>query len=416
MPAKDQLTHQLVVVGGGAGGLTVASALLKERPDLDVAVIEPNESHYYQPAWTLVGGGAYDIADTRRTEASCMPAGAHWIKQRVATFEPDKNQVTLDDGSTVGYQFLVVAAGIQLDWDKIEGLTDTLGKNGVTSNYSFDTAPYTWQCVKSLKNGAHALFTYPATPIKCAGAPQKILYLTADELRHRGISADIHYLTAGGAMFGVAFYSKALDKVMAHYGAVPNFKHNLVAVDGPDHKATFEVGEEKKRVVFDFDMLHVVPPQSAPDFIKRSPLANAAGWISVDKETLRHVTHTNVFSLGDCCSAPNSKTAAAVRSQSRTVIANLKSAMDGLPLTGAYDGYASCPLTTSKGKMLLAEFVYGGAVAPSFPADPRVPRRSYWWLKTTFFPALYWDMVHGELGADWHARRDYAEALPDIRP
>ncbi|TAM09573.1 MAG: NAD(P)/FAD-dependent oxidoreductase [Nevskiaceae bacterium] len=408
--------HRVVVVGGGAGGLAVASTLLRAQPQLDLAVIEPSDNHYYQPAWTLVGGGAYNVADTRRSEASCMPAGAHWIKHRVASFQPEQDQVTLDDGSTVGYDFLVVAAGIQLDWNKIAGLVDTLGKNGVTSNYSFDFAPYTWQCIRNLKNGGRALFTYPATPIKCAGAPQKILYLAADHLRRNGKQADIRYCTAGGAMFGVPFYSQALDKVMANYEAKPEFKHNLVAVDGPAHKATFEVGEDKKQIALDFDMIHVVPPQSSPDFIKNSPLANAAGWVDVDKATLRHVNHANVFSLGDCCSAPNSKTAAAVRSQSRTVLANLQAALEGLPPTSAYDGYASCPLTTSKGKMLLAEFIYGGTPAPSFPFDPRIPRRSYWWLKTTYFPALYWDMVKGDLGPDWHAVHEFPAAVPSFQP
>lgn len=408
-------THQIVFVGGGAGGLTVASALLKQRPELDIAIIEPSESHYYQPAWTLVGGGAYDVKATRRAEADCMPRQAHWIKQRVATFEPEQNQVTLEDGSTVGYQYLVVAAGIQLDWDKIEGLEDTLGKNAVTSNYSVDFAPYTWECIRNFRGG-RALFTQPVPPIKCAGAPQKILYLAADHFRRNSINADVRFCPAGGAMFGVPFYSKALVEVMANYGATPDYKHNLIAVDGPNKKATFEVGDEQKPTTVDFDMLHVVPPQSAPDFIKNSPLANEAGWVAVDASTLRHDKYDTIFGLGDCTSTPNSKTAAAVRAQSRVVVPNLLAVMDGNEPTQAYDGYASCPLTTSNGKMMLAEFLYGGTVAPSFPLDPRVPRRSYWWVKTTFLPKMYWDMVQGRPGPDWHAEREFPEELPAIQP
>ncbi len=407
--------HQIVIVGGGAGGLSVASSLLKQRPELDIAVIEPSESHYYQPAWTLVGGGAFDVQDTRRSEADCIPAGAHWVKQRAATFEPEENQVTLDDDSTVGYDFLVVAAGIQLDWNKIEGLEDTLGKNGVTSNYSYNLAPYTWECVRNF-SGGKALFTYPATPIKCAGAPQKILYLAADHFRQNGINADIHFCTAGAAMFSVAFYSQALDRVMTAYGATANYKHNLVAVDGANKKATFEVGDDKKRTELDFEMIHVVPPQSPPDFIKSSPLANDAGWVAVDAGNLRHEKYDNIFALGDCGSTPNSKTAAAVRAQSRVAAPNLLAAIDGKELPAAYDGYASCPLTTSRGKMMLSEFMYGGKIAPSFPMDPRVPRRSYWWLKKSYLPRLYWEMISGKPGPDWHAERSYPETLPDIRP
>lgn len=408
-------THQIVIVGGGAGGLSVASTLLKQRADLDIAIVEPSESHYYQPAWTLVGGGAFDAEDTRRTQASCMPPQARWIKQSVKGFEPDQNRIVLDDGSAVGYQYLIVAAGIQLDWHKIEGLGATLGKNGVTSNYRYDLAPYTWECVRNF-SGGRALFTQPSTTLKCPGAPQKALYLSADEFRRRGIKADVQFCTGGASMFGVPFYAKALDKVMADYGATPNYGHNLVAIDGARKEATFEVGADKQRKTLAFDMIHVVPPQSAPDFIKTSPLANEAGWVAVDKNSLRHEKFANVFALGDCTSAPNSKTAAAVRNQAPVLARNLLAALAGASPTASYDGYASCPLTTSRGKVMLAEFTYGGAIATSFPLDPRVPRRSYWWLKKSYLPKLYWDMLHGNLGPDWHAVRSFGEAVPVIKP
>lgn len=408
--------HQIVIVGGGAGGMSVASGLLKQHSSLDIAIVEPSEYHYYQPAWTLVGGGAYDVQDTRQKQADHIPKNAQWIQKKAASFEPDNNTVILDDGSRLEYDQLLVAAGIQLDWHKVEGLEDTLGKNGVTSNYSYTYAPYTWECVQHF-DGGRALFTYPNTPIKCAGAPQKILYLAADDFRKRGVHADLHYCTAGGAIFGVPFYAKALDKVLEAYHGRLNTGHNLVAVDGPGKKATFEVGEDKQRVEMDFNMIHVTPPQSAPDFIKHSPLANDAGWVAVDKNTLQHDRYANVFSLGDCCSAPNSKTAAAVRSQARVIIDNLLDVVNGKPARASYDGYASCPLTTSKGKMLLAEFAYDGAITPSFPiVDPRKPRRFNWWLKTSYLPHLYWNMIDGHLGPDWHKQRSYSDELPKIVP
>lgn len=407
--------HQIVIVGGGAGGLSVAGSLLKRRQGLDIAIIEPSEYHYYQPAWTLVGGGAYSAEATRRAESDYIPKQAHWIRQKAASFDPDQNAVVLDDGTRVEYQYLVVASGIQLDWNKIEGLEATLGKNGVTSNYRYDLAPYTWECVRNL-GGGRALFTQPAGAIKCAGAPQKILYLAADNFRSRGVKVDVHFCTAGGVMFGVPPYSKALDKVMEAYGATPDFKHNLVAVDGPAKKATFEVGDDKQRVDQTFDMLHVVPPQSAPDYIKSSSLANGAGWVDVDKSTLRHVKYANIFGIGDCTSTPNSKTAAAVRNQAPVLVTNLLSSIDSQPLAAIYDGYAACPVTTSKGKVMLCEFSYDGAITPSFPRDPRVPRRSYWWLKKQYFPRLYWRMLGGNLGPDWHAKRSLPETLPSITP
>ena len=409
--------HVVVIVGGGAAGLTVAALLKAAQTDLDIAVIEPSDHHYYQPAWTLVGGGAYAIEKTRHDTARHMPAGVKWIRERAAGFDPEHNRVELASGARVEYRYLVVAAGLQLDWGRIDGLEATLGKNGVTSNYRYDLAPYTWECIRNLRGG-QALFTQPAMPIKCAGAPQKILYLAADHCRRNGIDAGMHFFTPGPAMFGIPFYSRALDKVVAHYGIQPHFGNSLVAVDGAARRATFEVtsGDSKQRVELAFDLLHVVPPQSAPDFIKASPLADTSGWVSVDKHSLRHTRFENVFGLGDCTTTPNSKTAAAVRAQAPVAVANLLQLLHGKGETKSYDGYASCPLTTSKGKIMLAEFLYDGVVAPSFPLDPRIPRRMYWWLKKYYLPFLYWRMLGGNLGLDWHARREFPEAVPAITP
>lgn len=407
--------HQIVIVGGGAGGVSAASCLLKKQPNLDIAIIEPSEHHYYQPAWTLVGGGAFAAEATRHEQSRHMPKQAKWIRQMAAGFEPEQNTVVLDDETRVAYDFLVAAAGIQLDWHKIDGLEATLGRNGVTSNYSYALAPYTWECIRNLDGGT-ALFTQPVMPIKCAGAPQKIMYLAADNFRSRGAQVDVRFCPAGPSMFGVPPYAKALDKVVEAYGATADFNHNLVAVDGPAKTATFEVGDNKERVDKTFDMIHVVPPQSAPDFIKTSPLANDGGWVAVDKGSLRHDQYENIFGLGDCTSTPNSKTAAAVRQQVPVLVANLAAAIDGKPLAATYDGYAACPVTTSNGKVMLCEFSYDGAITPSFPLDPRKPRRSYWWLKKYYFPRLYWKMLGGDMGPYRSAEREIGQTLPRIVP
>jgi sulfide:quinone oxidoreductase len=405
----------VLIVRGGAAGMTVASLLRRTRPSLELTIVEPSEQHFYQPAWTLVGAGQFRIEDTVRKTAELIPGGVQWIKQRVTAFEPRANSVSLDDNSRIIYRYLVIAAGLQLDWRKIEGLAETLGKNGVTSNYSFDTVPYTWDCVRKHRSG-RALFTQPAMPIKCAGAPQKIAYMAADYFRHHDVSTEVSFLLPGAAVFGVPFFAKALDAVVAEYGIVPRFGHNLVAVDGSRQIATFEKvqGTEKQRIELEFGLLHVVPPQSAPDFIKSSPLADPSGWVLVDKNTLQHPNFANVFALGDCTTTPNSKTCAAVRAQAPVLVGNLLAAMDDEVLAESYDGYASCPLTTSIGRIMLAEFGYDGAIMSSFPLDPRVPRRMNWWLKRHYLPKLYWRMVSSGLGPDWHRRRTFREAVPAI--
>jgi sulfide:quinone oxidoreductase len=397
--------YDALIVGGGAAGCSVAASLLKRRPGLSVAIVEPRDIHYYQPGWTLVGGGIFDRARTERPMARAIPKGVKWIRAAVAGFEPERNAVVLEDGARLSYRTLIAAPGLTLRWNAIEGLSDTLGRNGVTSNYLFDLAPYTWQLVQGMREGT-AIFTQPPMPIKCAGAPQKALYLSCDYWRRQGVLEDVNveFQTAAGVLFGVADFVPPLMKYMDRYGAQLNFNSQLVAVDGPAHKAWFDVKKGDgvvQRVERRFDMIHVVPPQSAPDFIRQSPLADSAGWVEVDPETLRHKRYGNVFGLGDGCSAPNAKTAAAVRKQAPVVAENALAVLDGRGPRALYDGYGSCPLTVERGKVILAEFGYGGKLLPTFPLDPRVPRRLAWLLKAEWMPGIYWDLMLR--GREWLA-------------
>lgn len=390
--------HTLLIVGGGAAGVSVANNMRRQNSAIDIALIEPSEKHYYQPGFTIVGGGAYTLKETVRNEADLIHSSVTWIKDFAETFQPDNNTVTLRSGDTISYDYLVVCPGLQLDWDKISGLKETIGKNNVCSNYSAETVDYTWECIKNLESGT-ALFTQPPMPIKCAGAPQKIMYLAADRFRKKGIldKFTVEFCTAGPGMFGIPFFAKALSKVAAGYGIKANFNTNLVAIDGPSKMATFEVtGSDgnKQQLSKSFDMIHVTPPQSAPDFIKQSPLANAAGWVDVHERTLQHNKYPNIFALGDAAATSNAKTAAAVRKQVPVVVDNILGLINSKPVAEGYDGYGSCPLTTSLSTVMLAEFSYGGKVTPSFPLlDPRANRWIWWWGKTTGFPWLYWHLM-----------------------
>ena len=413
--ARPDATHDVVIVGAGAAGISVAASLLSRKPGLDIAIIDPADVHYYQPGWTLVGAGVFTADQTAKDLASLIPSGVTLIRGAVAAFEPASNAVILEGCRVVGYERLVVCPGLKLDWARIPGLVETLGQNGVTSNYRYDLAPYTWKLVQAMRRG-RAIFTQPPMPIKCAGAPQKAMYLSGDAWHRAGVlkDIDIQFMNAGGVLFGVKDYVPALMNYVRKYDATLNFFHNLVRIDGPARTAWFDVAAPDtpvRRVEVAFDMIHVTPPQTAPDFIRVSPLADAAGWVDVDQATLRHKTHDNIWSLGDVMNAPNAKTAAAARIQAPVVAENIAADIDGRPACAQYNGYGSCPLTVERGKIVLAEFGYGGKLLPSFPKaliDGTRPSRAAWLLKERILPPVYWrGMLRGH---EWMAKPNKTSA------
>jgi sulfide:quinone oxidoreductase len=389
--------HQVVIVGGGTAGITVAARLLR-RGYRDVAVIEPSDVHYYQPLWTLVGGGQAKASATSRAEASVMPKDATWIKTAASSVDPENNLVTCADGTTYEYDVLVACPGIQLDWNRTEGLEDTLGKNGVSSNYRFDLAPRTWEFIRTTRSGT-AVFMMPSGPIKCAGAPQKIAYLACDHWRKEGVlnNIDVHLVVPTPRIFGIPAIADNLDKVIADYGIHLHTNSEVTSVDAEGRKvAVASIGQGGTDSTLPYDVLHVTPRQSAPDWIKSSPLStgDANGYVDIDKHTMQHVRYPNVFSLGDAGSTPNSKTGAAIRKQAPVVVDNIDSYLKRQPLRSQYHGYASCPIVTSSHKMLLAEFDYSLQMTPSIPLlDPAKPHRAYWYLKKYGLPFMYWNLM-----------------------
>lgn len=413
------MKHQIIIVGGGTGGIMTATQLLKKNRSLDIAIIEPSEVHYYQPAWTLVGAGAFDFAKTKKATASIMPKGVKWIKDKVVSLEPENNQLTTENSGSLNYDYLVLSPGLVYDLDGIEGLRDSLGKNGVCSNYT--NPNYTWECIKNFKGG-NAVFTQPVTPIKCGGAPQKIAYLAADYFRKNKIKAEVVFATPGSVIFGVKEFAKTLMEVIFRYGIHFKPHYAPVKIDGINKLVYFKsvapeenqcvinegnvLNEEfhgESEIVMPFDILHLAPPQMAPDFIRNSSLANAQKWLDVDITSLQHLRFRNIFGLGDVAALPTAKTGAAIRKQAPVVVENILAMINENKLGhSVYEGYSSCPLVTGYGKMVLAEFKYDN-VRDSDPflskfIDTTKEKRSMWILKKYGLPYLYWKkMLKGKM-------------------
>ena len=366
---RAQVKHKFVVVGAGAAGL--AAAGLIRRGVRDLLIVDPAEQHYYQPLWTLVGGGEAARAASVKPLRELIPPQAEWLQAAVTGFDPAQSSVFTSDGKQIGYDFLIVAPGLQINWDKIDGLPAALGTDGVCSNYSFDTVESTWRAIQAFKGG-DAVFTFPTPPIKCAGAPQKIMYLAEDYFRRKGVREQtrVHYYCATPTIFSSPHYARALEtQVVGPRQIQTHFRHELIAVRSGSREAVFRDYANVREIIQPYQLLHVAPPMSAPDFLRQSPLANEAGYCDVNKETLQHVRYPNVFSLGDASSLPTSKTAAAIRGQLPVLLDNVLAARLGLPPGARYDGYTSCPLVTGYGQLILAEFGYDLEPLETFPFD-----------------------------------------------
>jgi sulfide:quinone oxidoreductase len=391
---------QILIVGGGNAGISSAAKLLLKNKYLNIGIIDPSEKHYYQPAWTLVGAGVFDIKKTIKNQKNFIPEKATWIKDAVDVLDPQNNTVICTSGKKFSYDVMILCPGIQLDWDKIKGLKETLGKNNVSSNYSFTTAPYTWEMIKNFKGG-RAIFTNPVSPIKCGGAPHKIMYLAVDYWRKKGIldKCDVHYLSGAGVIFAVKEYADTLTGVVKKGNIKTHFNVNVVEIDSSNHTVYYEEKNENGETVrssMTYDFCHAVPPQSAPDFIKKSPVTdpnNAYGYVEINPKTMQHTRFPNIFALGDCSNAPCSKTGAAIRKQSPVVVQNVLSFVRNEPLRAEYTGYSACPIPTQYGKLMLAEFDYTNKPTMTFPFDQTKPKRSMWILKKNVLPWLYWNKI-----------------------
>ena len=410
----------IVIVGGGTGGIMTAAQLKRKNKNLSIAILEPRTDHFYQPAWTLVGAGTFNFNSTRRDEAKMIPAGVEWIKDFATTFEPEKNIVNTRNSGAITYDFLILSPGIQNDIDALPGLREALETDFVCSNYL--DPEKTFRILKNFKGG-NAIFTQPTTPIRCGGAPQKIMYLTEDYLRkhHLREKSNVIYATPGSVIFGVKVFADTLTDIIKKRNIVFKPFYAPVMIDSKKKEITFryvnpnpgptaltmnsginEIASAQDLITMPYDMLHLAPPQSAPDFIKQSPFAFAdgpnKGWLEVDIHTWQHPKYKNVFGIGDSAALPTAKTGAAIRKQAPVVVDNILHLMKNQSFSShQYEGYSSCPIVTGYGEMLLCEFKYDN-VRDSDPllkrfVDTTKTQWSMWILKKYGLPWLYWNMM-----------------------
>jgi len=385
----------VLIIGGGSGGCTMAAKLSKH--ERNIIVLEPSKIHYYQPLFTLIGGGMKTLSQSCRSMESVLPKNVKWIRDKVNSFNPNDNIITTSNGDTINYDYMVVSIGLKNDYDQIPGLKEALDveDSGVCTNYSPMYVEKTYQTLQSFCNG-NAIFTFPNTPIKCAGAPQKIMYITEDYLRKKGKRGrvNIMYKTSTPVIFGVEKYAQKLQEICNLRNITVNTRQNLIQINPTQKMAIFKLLDEpNKTISVEYSMLHVTPPMSPPKVLKKSGLSNSAGYLDVNDYTLRHNVYKNVFGIGDCTSCPTSKTGAAIAAQSNVVLKNMLNIMNGKNMKEKYNGYTSCPLVTGYSKCILAEFDYNLKPLETFPVNQANELRSMFMLKKHALPFIYWNVM-----------------------
>jgi sulfide:quinone oxidoreductase len=442
--ASSSAKGKIVIVGGGLAGMSTAARLTHHLDNPDITVIEPGElATSYQPGQTLVGAGIWDKSEVVYKTDDFVPDGVEIIKEKAVEFDPQNNTVKTSGGKTAKYDIMIIAAGVKLDYGKIEGLgidqtitstgdhtpvSKVIGKNGLASIYYQQGSEDTWKemqkFIADAKSGkkVKGVYTHPNTPIKCGGAPKKIMYLTDARLREAGArdNAELTFYPNGGKMFGIRDYHEAIVKQFEARDMKWHYKHNLVAVDPEKKIATFdkhwqEKGEydadldeydmitKHEKVEVPYDFMHITPPMKAAEEIANSPVGSKKGWVPVNKETLQHVKFPNVFALGDIAAVPMGKTGGSARKQYKVVVDNVISVMEGKEPTAKYDGYTVCPLITSIGTVMLAEFNWAskklgsGKNAALIPFLDPTEERWIWWLLKVYAlkPMTQYGMLSG---------------------
>lgn len=404
---------KIVIIGGGAAGISMASRLKHWLDEPDITLIDPSDRQYYQPGFTLIASGVYTPDEVWKKQEDCMPSGIKWIKDSVTSVDPVWNQVTTNNNQKIPYDFLVVTPGLQINWEKVEGITQkTLGQGNAHCIYDFEGAQKTWISMQEFaKKGGRGIFTDTYSKHKCGGAPKKICLLTEAQARKQGSreKLNLNYFTASHELYDIPFFTPRLLEIYKERNIPINLNCRVKGVDTSAKKVYMEkietVGEEKVVTPFteDYDFLHFLPPMSAPDFVRDSGLGWTEGklaadsWVMVDKETLIHKTYPNIISLGDVAGIPTSKTSAAVRVQVPIAAKNLISVMEGKEPQEKYDGYAACPIVTDYGHVLLCEFNYDKKPEISFPftmLDMSKEQWAAWLLKVYVLKPMYF---HGML-------------------
>lgn len=403
--ARSMAQAHIVIAGAGAGGLTAASQLSRRMPNARITIIDRQERHYFQPGYTLIGSGVWREGQVIDSTERFLPRNVDWVRADIAEFDPDGNRVVTSNGQEIAYDYLIVAIGVHLDYEAVEGMERSLiGSHGIASIYAGPAeAATSWRLMEAfIENGGQGHFGRPATDMKCAGAPLKFALLTEDRLTTRGgrSGAELHYHAHNQGLFAVPPVNEKVKQIFETRGINTRFGHVIHAIDPGNRRVSYRTADGIAE--FDYDFIHLVPPMRAPDVLVNSPLPwqdgpfAAESWLEVDMHNLQHRRYANIFGIGDINGVPKGKTAASVKWQAPVAVSNLIDVIEGREMRARYNGYTSCPLVTRVGTAMLVEFDYDDNLTPSFPfIDPLQESWVSWVIEEKALLPTYNAMLRG---------------------
>ena len=400
---------KVVVIGAGLAGLAAINRLSKSLPNAELILVDKKKEHHYQPGFTLLASGIWnDVNEVIYRNKDYIPSNVRWVQSYVKAFDPDNNQLTTENDEVISYDYMVVATGLRLGYDKIKGLdVNQIGTKGLGSVYGGpEMARKTWDAMEEFtKTGGRAIMTLAPTFMKCSGAPLKMTFMLEDALKRAGrteLDTQINFYSPNDSIFSVPWVSDDVKRRWKDELSISpqlRFWRKLIAIDMDKKIATFE-DKEGKTYQEKYDFLHIVPPMFAPDAVLNSKLVVTdgvqKGWLDVNKETLQHNRYPNVFGLGDINGTPRGKTAATIKRSAPIVVHNLLNVINGKKPDQYFNGYTSCPMVLRKGAALLIEFDGDANYDPTFPGvDPLKDSYFAWFIEDLLLKPAYLSVAKG---------------------
>ena len=387
----DEEHHEVLVVGGGNAGISLAARLLRDGAS-DVAIVEPQDVHRYRPLLNYVGAGEASMSSLEKPMADVMPDGCTWIRDSVVSVDPQAATVRIRDGRTLRWSTLVLGPGMVEDWDATPGLREAYDDGWAGSTFLPDSAPQVWSSLSRIRTGS-VVFTVPPEPSPCGATALKPLLMACDHWRREEVLSDltVRLVTPFDGVLGMPSADETLTSVLESYGVEVLSSARVAELDGSDRSVTVD-SPSGLRTFSGLAYAHVVPHYRAPAWVAESGLATSepSGLVDIDPETLRHRRHGSIWGLGDGAAIATRSSGGALRKQVDILARNLSAAADGGELQ-RYDGYTVMPITTSRRRLMLLEVDRDGRPKPSAPlVDLTKPRRSTWQFDRYALPVIYY--------------------------